>query len=186
MRRISYLLVVSAFSTITIFAATLQPGPADASPDVNFTLTFDASGPTFTLATSAGPDILSVRDGSNNLIGNVIATDQGSPGLVILSVNGALTEAVGFTFNPASANLVGSNLLIDATGAALTAITDPGLAALVGTSTFTFASAGSQQNPFTFDFSSAALPATVPEPAVAFSVGIGLIAISALRLRKKA
>lgn len=185
MRKICYWLALGTFSTMMVCAATLQPGPADSNPDVNFTLTFDATGPTFTLATPAGPDILSVRDASNALIGNVIATDQGTPGLIILSVNGGLSEAVAFTFNPATANLVGSNMLIDATGSALTSITDPGLAALIGTSTFTFASAGSQQNPFVFDFTSAALPTSVPEPAVAFSVGIGLLAISALRLRRK-
>jgi len=81
----------------------------------------------------------------------------------------------------------GTNLLIPALGTGLTALTDLGLMDLVGNSVFVFAQ--NATNASQFDFVAAQLPATtsgVPEPAVAFTVGVGLFAISALRFRKRA
>ncbi len=178
-------LIAFALGALSIHAATLVPTGFPAA-DAGFTATFNTSGPTLTLATPLGPDTLNVFDDSNAFLGNVIATDNGTPGLLILTVNGGLTEEVALSFNTGLASIDGAgNFVIGATGTPATTITDPALARLIGDSTFIFAPTGSTENPFVFDFSAAVLPAaTVPEPAVAFTVGIGLFALSALRLRK--
>jgi hypothetical protein len=174
---------------LSIQAATLLPGGSDTSPDVNFTATFDPSVPTINLATPNGNDTLLVLDDLNNPVGNVIVTDTGTPGQFILALDsGTLTQSVVFSFNPATASFDGSgNLIMPATGTPGTTITDASLALLVGNSTFAFAPISSEppNGPFVYDFIGAALPVTsTPEPAVAFTVGIGLLAMSAMRLRK--
>jgi hypothetical protein len=185
MRKILSLLALGVFA-ISMQAGTLLPGTFP-NPDTGFTATFDVTVPSINLATPGGPDTLFVFDDGSNFLGNVIASDQGTPGQLIVTLNGALSEEVALTFNTAGASIDGGgNLIIPVSGAPATTITDPALAALLGNSIFTFASAGSQANPFLFDFSSATLPATgTPEPAVALSVGFGLLAISALRRRKR-
>jgi hypothetical protein len=182
MKRSFLLLALTALSTLAISAGTLVPGPADTNPDTNFTATVDLTLGTITLATPTGPDTLTVFG-----VGNLFATDNGTPGQVILGVNTGLSEEISLTFNTALGQILSGVLVIPATGAAVTSITDPALAALIGSSNFSFASAGSEANPFVFDFTSADLPMTgTPEPAVAFTVGVGLLGISALRLRKRA
>jgi hypothetical protein len=185
MRKILSLLALGVFA-MSMQAGTLLPGTFP-NPDTGFTATFDVSVPSVTLATPGGPDTLFVFDDLSNFLGNVIASDQGTPGQLIVTINGALSEEVALMFNTAGASIDGSgNLIIPVSGVPATTITDPGLAALLGNSTFTFASAGTPQNPFVFDFSSAALPATAtPEPAVSLSIGFGLLAITALRRRKR-
>jgi len=184
MRRIYWSLVLGALSTFAISAATLVPGPTDSNPDTNFTFTINTGLGTLNLATPGAGDMDTLTVSG---VGNFIITDASAPGSFILSLNGGFTEAVGLTFNTAGVTLDGSgNALLSATGAALTSISDPALAALIGASTFTFAPTGSQESPFVFDFVSADLPTTgTPEPAVSLMVGIGLLGISALRLRKR-
>ncbi len=185
MKRIFWSIALGVISAFAISAGTLVPGGTDTNPDANFTATIDTTAGTINLATPNGADQLTVSG-----IGDVLVFDQGTPGQFIASLNLGATEAVGLTFNTTASFIDGSgNFEVPAVGAAITAITDPGLAALIGSSNFVFASTGSTASPFVFDFTSATLPTAtsgVPEPAVAFTVGIGLLGISALRLRKRA
>jgi hypothetical protein len=185
MKRIFWSLALGVISAFAVSAATLGVGPTDTNPDANFTATIDTTAGTINLATPNGPDELTVSG-----IGNVFVFDQGTPGTVIASLNLGATEAVALTFNTTASSIDGSgNFEVPAIGAAVTGITDPGLAALIGSSNFIFASTGSTTSPFVFDFTLATLPTAttgVPEPAVAFTIGIGLLGISALRLRKRA
>ena len=182
MKRILSSLALCAISAFAVSAATLVPGPTDTNPDTNFTFTIDTGANTANLATPGGADELTVSG-----IGNVFAFDGGSPGQVILALNTGATEAVVLTFNTGATSFDGSgNAFIPATGAPSGTITDPGLLALIGGSTFEFASTGSTASPFVFDFAAAALPSNaVPEPAVSLMVGMGLLGLSALRLRKR-
>jgi hypothetical protein len=182
MKRILSSLALCAISAFAVSAATLVPGGADSNPDANFTFTVDTTTGGEFLSTPNGPDQLTVSG-----IGDVFATDNGTPGSVILSLNLGVTQAVVLTFNIPGLSTDGSgNVFIPATGAAGGTITDAALASLIGSSTFEFAPSGSTASPFVFDFTAAALPSsTVPEPAVSLMVGIGLLGLSALRLRKR-
>ena len=159
-------------------AATLLP--ATTPPDTNFTATASglSIGPT-------SPEPFVVLDDQNNPLGAVLGAT--ADGKTVIDVNGSASEVVALAFNLAGAQVSGTNLLIPAVGAGLTALTDPGLLALVGNSVFVFSQDATTATKF--DFMAATLPeraSGVPEPAVAFTVGLGLLAISALRFRKRA
>lgn len=183
MKRILSALALCAISAFAVSAATLVPGPTDTNPDTNFTFTVDTTLGTQNLATPAGADELTVSG-----IGNVFAFDGGTPGQVILALNTGATEAVVLTFNVAGLTTDGmGDVFIPASGAPGGTVTDAGLQALIGSSTFEFTlNPASTASPFEFDFTGAALPTSgVPEPAVSVMVGLGLLGISALRLRKR-
>jgi len=182
-------LALGAFA-LSVQAATLLPGPTDSSPDINFTATFDPTVPSINLATpgAGDQDTLAVLDDFSNPVGNVIVTDTGTPGQFILALDTA-TEMQGvlLSFNQTLASFDGSgNLLIPAVGTPATGVTDPALSLVLGNSLFAFAPISSEppNGPFVYDFIGASLPTSVPEPAVSFTVGIGLLGMSALRLRK--
>ncbi len=185
MRKFFWSLALCAISAFALNAGTLLPGPTDTNPDTNFTFTIDSTLGTENLATPGGADELTVSG-----IGNIFAFDGGTPGQVILGLNTGATEAVVLTFNTGALTTdVAGNVFIPATGAPSGTITDPGLLALVGASTFEFAATASTASPFVFDFTAASLPmpaSGVPEPAVSLMVGLGLLGISTLRLRKGA
>ncbi len=184
MKRLLALLAVGAF-VITMDAATLVPTTFP-NGDANFTATINTTAGTLNLATPSGPDPLVVFDDLANLVGIVKASDNGVPGQLILAFNSGPTEAILLTFDFTTASFDGSgNLVLNAVGSPVTPITDPALALLQGADVFRFVPTGSQESPFVFAFSSAALPTSVPEPGVALTVGIGLIGLLALRLQKR-
>jgi len=169
--------IVNFLGVLALGASTLVPGPTDDTPDPNFTAIVDTTAGS-TLQTPNGADILTVSG-----VGNVLLFDQGTPGDFILASTLDETQAVGLTFDLAAGFIDASgNFDVAAIGAALTPVTDAGLAALLGASSFTFAPASSLFNPLEFDFTSATLaaPASTSEPAGAFLVGIGLFAILAM------
>jgi hypothetical protein len=186
-KRILSLLAFGAFA-VSMQADTILPGTFP-SQDPGFTATVDLSLGTLVLATPGGPDLLNVFDAGNNFLVSVFATDLGTPGLTIATLNSAVTQEVAVTFNQAGASLDGAgHLLVPGTGTPLTAITDPGLLGLIGGSTFVFGPSASTANPFVFDFDEALTPnptTSTPEPSTVFTAGIALFAIAALRLKKK-
>jgi hypothetical protein len=183
MKRILWSLALGTISALALSAGALVPGPTDSNPDTNFTFTVNTNTGAEFLSTPSGPDRLTVSG-----VGDLFATDNGSPGSVILALDLGVTQAVVLNFNIGGLSTDASNnVFIPATGAPGGTITDAGLAALIGNSTFEFAPAGSGGDGiFVFDFTAASLADnTVPEPAVSLMVGIGLLGISALRLRKR-
>jgi hypothetical protein len=187
-KRILSLLALGAFA-VSMQADTILPATFP-SLDPGFTATVDFSLGTLVLATPGGPDTLNVFDAGNNFLVSVFATDQGAPGLTIATLDASVTQEVGLTFNQAGASLDSAgHLLVPAIGTPLTAITDAGLLALIGGSTFVFGPTTSSANPFVYDFSEGLTPnptTSTPEPSTVFTVGIALFAIAALRLKKNA
>lgn len=160
--------------------------PATAPPDGNFNATVSAGPNIVLLIGPISPEPFVVLDDQNNVL-SAVAGVTSPDGQAVIDVNAGSSEAVALAFNMAGAQVSGTNLLIPAVGTGVTPLTDPGLQALVGNSLFVFSQDATKASQF--DFMAAALPATasgVPEPAVAFTVGLGLFAISALRFRKRA
>jgi hypothetical protein len=189
------LICVLALGTLALAAqaSTILPLTFP-NADPAFTATVDTGAGTLNLATPFGPDTLAVYDNTPSFVGPVFITDGGTPGNLILSINGGLTEEVALFFDTADAQLVGSNLIIQALGVPVTPVTDPALSLLSGgpwNFSFKFVSpttniaADVAAAPVVFDFSGATFTA-VPEPSMASVMGIGLLALfSAFQLRKK-
>jgi len=184
LRRILRSLALYAILVFAVSAASLLPGRTDTNHDANLIMYDDtAAGSHFlVLSTPNGADQVTVSG-----IGDVLLFDGATPGQVILALNLRATEAVVLTFRLTGDIDALGNVFVPAVGVAGGAITDAGLAALIGASTFEFAPIGRTAQIFTYDFTSAALSASsVPEPAVGCTVGLGLLGLSALRLRQRA
>jgi len=182
MKRILWSLALGAISALALSAGTLLPGPADNNPDANFTFTVNTNTGAQFLSTPTGPDRLTVSG-----VGDVFASDNSSPGSVILALNLGVSEAAVLTFDiPNLTTDGGGNAFITANGVPGGTVTDAALSSLIGASTFEFSLASNAEGIAIFDFTGASLTDnTVPEPAVSLMVGIGLLGISALRLRKR-
>jgi hypothetical protein len=174
-------------SSLSMQASTLVPAT---SPDPNFTATVTIATGNISLNLAAN-ELMAVLDNSNALIGNVL-TGSLNPTEVLTLDSPGMTELVSLQFagnlGTPGVQLIGNNLFIPAIGSPVTGVTQPQLLALIGNSTFAFSLANLTDTTGTFDFVIAQLPATTgtPEPAVAYTVGLGLFALSALRLRKRA
>jgi hypothetical protein len=187
MKKVFLCLALGTMWSLSMQAGTLLP---QTTPDTNFTATVDLGTGNITI-NLASQETLNVFDDSSTLLGQVRAGSLNPNQVITLDLPG-MSELVALSFagtltSPGVA-LLGTNLFIPAVGSAITPVTQPQMLALLGDSLFGFTFETRTDTSVTFDFAIARLPATtgVPEPAVAYTVGLGLFAVSALRLRKRA
>lgn len=173
--------------SVPMQAGTLLPAT---SPDSNFTAVVDIPTGNITINLAA-PEQFSVLDDTSTFLGGVLAQSLNSSTALTLDLPGA-SELVSLTFagnlGTPGVSISGNNLFIPVIGSPLTGVVQPQMVALIGNSTFAFQLASLSDTTGTFDFFVGQLPATTttPEPAVAYTVGLGIFAISALRLRRRA
>jgi hypothetical protein len=181
-----------ALGAMWLCSVSMQAGvllPAT-SPDPNFIAVVDIPTGNITINLTV-PEQLSVLDDSSTFLGSVLAQSLSSSTALTLDLPGA-SELVSLTFagnlGTPGVSISGNNLFIPVIGSPLTGLIQPQMLALIGNSTFAFQLASLTDTTGTFDFFVGQLPpsATTPEPAVAYTVGLGILALSALRLRKRA
>lgn len=191
----SILFAAQTLALIGLSLTTVSAGPITlSSGTLTSVITYDG---TFTLPTAFTINGVAILGIDNTGTGSVnIVTDFGAPApnFTLTSTNAGISEFVTLGFDPLSLSIAPdlSFFSINATGVPGTAITDTGLAALVGTTTwvFGFTAGGPGATDITYSFVSGTANDTlntggnVPEPATAGLVGAGFFLLALARRRR--
>lgn len=191
----SILFAAQTLALIGLSLTTASAGPITlSSGSLTSVITYDG---TFTVPTGFTINGVAILGIDNSGTGSVnIVTDFGAPApnFTITATNAGISEFITLGFDPLSLSIAPdlSFFSINATGVPGTPITDSGLAALVGTTSwvFGFTAGGPGATDISYSFISGTANDTlntggnVPEPATAALVGAGFFVLALARRRR--
>ena len=171
-----------ALASSQLFAGTITPD----SGSLFGILTFDSGFTSVTSLTLNGLATVSVNDGSSTSTVTISDNGAGNPNLFLIGLNGGATQFVTLGFDPLTLFVAPdfTYFTISALGVPITSITDPGLVAITGPTTWTFgylASTGPTDIAYTFFSGTANDVGSVPEPSTLAVTASALVLAGAVR-----